>query len=107
MSIDCINIAYASISDSLCPLLHCLFAINPFTCSGSCKLQFLCRCLNLLPASLIVVSAYPFFFIYQSVFGMLQYWFVWDAVEMVWDGVLLGGDAVALLGNDVAVPDRP
>ena len=91
---------YASISDSLWALPHRLFAIKPFTCSGSCRLQFLCRCLSLLTAALIVVSAYPFFFMYQSVFGMLQYWFVWD-------GVLLGGDAVALLGDDVAVPDRP
>ncbi len=100
MFIDFISIAYASISDCLCPLLDCLFAMKPFTCSGSCRLQFFCRCLSLLPVALIVVSAYPFFFMCQSVFGMLRYSFDWGNVEIVWD-------AVAVLGYDVAVPDRP
>ena len=98
MFIDFISIAYASISDSLCPLLHCLFAIKPFTCSGFCRLQFFCRCLSLLPVPLIVVSAYPFFFIYHSVFGMLQCSFGNGLI--VWDDVADSGD-------DVAVPDRP
>ena len=72
----------------------------PLTSSGSCRLQFFCRYLSFLPTALIVVSAYPFFFMYHRTFGMLQYWFAWDDVEIV-------GDAVALMGDDVAVPDRP
>ena len=84
----------------MCPLLHCLFAMKPFTCSGFCRLQFFCRCLSLFPVAFVVVSAYPFFFMYHRTFGMLRYWFVWDDVE-------IAGDAVALLGDDVAVPDRP
>jgi len=77
-------------------------------------LQFLCRILSLLPVASIVVSAYPFFFMYQSVFGMLQYSFVaenaGDAVALEIDGfgnVEIVWDAVALRGDDVAVPDRP
>ena len=111
MFIDFINIAYASISDSLCAFPHCLFAMNPFTCSGFCRLQFFCRCLSLLPVASIVVSAYPFFFMYQSVFGMLQYSFDWDDVEIAGDAVFgnveIARDAVASWGYDVAVPDRP
>ena len=100
MLINFISIAYASINDSLCPLLHCLFAMCPLTSSGSCRLQFLCRYLSLFPVALIVVSAYPFFFMYHRTFGMLRYWFVWDDAK-------IAGDAVALRGDDVAVPDRP
>ena len=74
--------------------------MKPFTCSGPCRLQFFCRGLSFLPAALIVVSAYPFFFMYHRTFGMLQCSFGWDDVEIV-------GDAVALMGDDVAVPDRP
>jgi hypothetical protein len=53
------------------------------------------------------VSAYPFFFMYQSVFGMLQYSFVGDGVLFESDDFRNGlfvGDAVALRGDDVAVP---
>ena len=74
--------------------------MKPFTCSGFCRLQFFCRILSLFPVASVVVSAYPFFFMCQSVFGMLQYSFVWDDGE-------IAGDAVALRGDDVAVPDRP
>ena len=63
--------SYVSISVSLKALLHCLFAMNPFTSSGFFRLQYFCRCLSLLPVASIVVSAYPFFFMYQSTFGML------------------------------------
>jgi len=83
---------YVSISVSLYALLHCLFAMYPFTSSGSFRFECFCRCLSLLPVALIVVSAYPFFFMYQRTFGILQ--------------CLLVGDGVALLGDDVAVPDR-
>ena len=64
----------------------------PFTSSGSFRLQFLCRYLSLLPVAWIVVSAYPFFFMYHRTFGMLLY--------------LLGGDGAYLMGDDDAVPDR-
>jgi len=77
----------------LCPLLHFLFAIYPFTFSGSCRLQFFCRCLSLFPVALIVVSAYPFFFMNQRTLGIAYSLFV--------------GDGVYLSGDDVAVPDRP
>ena len=94
--------------------MHCLFAMCPLTSSGFCRLQFFCRYLSFLPVVSIVVFAYPFFFIYQSVFGMLQYSFVaeiaGDAVDsFVWvfGNVEIAGDAVASWGYDVAVPDRP
>jgi len=51
-------------------LLHFLFAMNPFTSSGSFRLQCFCRCVSLLPVASIVVSAYPFFFMCQSTFGI-------------------------------------
>ena len=53
------------------------------------------------------MSAYPFFFMYHNVFGMLQYSFVGDAVLFVsvgFSNVEIVGDAVALEGDDVAVP---
>ena len=60
-----------------------------------------------MPVALIVVSAYAFFFMYQSVFGMLEYSFVGDGVFFVsvgFSNVEIVGDAVALEGDDVAVP---
>lgn len=102
-----ISISYASISDSLYALLHCLFAMKPFTSSGSFRLQCSFRCLNRFPVASIVVSAYAFFFMYHNVFGMLQYSFVGDAVALENCGlgnVKIVGDAVALGGDDVAVP---
>jgi len=66
--------------------------MKPFTFSGSCRLQFLCKCLSLLPVDSMVVSAYAFFFMYHKTFGMLQ--------------CLLVGDGVLITGDDVAVPDR-
>lgn len=66
--------------------------MNPFTFSGSCRLQYFCRCRSLFAVDLIVVSAYAFFFMYHKTFGILQR--------------LLVGDGVLITGSDVAVPDR-
>jgi hypothetical protein len=61
------------------------------------RLQFLSRLLSLLPVALIVVSAYAFFFMYQSTFGM-------SLNLLGGDDVKIEGDAVLIAGDDVAVP---
>jgi len=81
--------------------------MKPFTSSGFSRLQYFCKCLNRFPVALIVVSAYAFFFMYHSVFGMLEYSFVGDDVlfeNVGFSNVEIVGDAVALEGDDVAVP---
>ena len=79
------------------PLLHFLLAMYAFTFSGSLRLQFLCRLLSRFPVALIVVSAYAFFFMYQSVFVM-------SLSLSVGDDVKIDGDVVVTAGDDVAVP---